>query len=145
MSDQIIFSQPYGTVLVDASVPCIISQWHTFANKQEFRTLLETAMDYFDAHSTPATPWGWIADSRHMGAIPAEVQQWLHTAFNPRITKAGLREMSVVVPETIFGRLAVQQYQQNAEQDNTSYELATQYYDSLDNAKAGIRQYLGQH
>lgn len=144
MPDQVIFSEPYGTVLVDASVPCIISQWHTFANKQEFRTLLEAAMAYFDAHSSPIKPWGWIADSRHMGAIPAEVQQWLHVVFNHRITKAGLREMSVVVPETIFGQLAVQQYKQNIEQKNTAYELETCYYNSLESAKSGIRQYLGQ-
>ena len=65
-------------------------------------------MASFDAPSGPAKPWGWIADSRHTGAIPAEVQQWLRTVFNLRITKAGLRETSVVVPETIFGKMAVQ-------------------------------------
>ncbi|MFD1874734.1 hypothetical protein [Hymenobacter bucti] len=144
MPDQVIFSEPYGAVLIDASVPCIISQWHTFANKQEFRTLLEAAMVYFDAHSSQAKPWGWIADSRHMGAIPAEVQQWLHAVFNQRIAKAGLREMSVVVPETIFGKMAVQQYKQNIEQKPTTYELQTRYYNSLESAKDGIRQYLGQ-
>jgi hypothetical protein len=144
MPDQVIFSEAYGTVLVDTSVPCIISQWHTFANKQEFRTLLETAMTYFDAHSSPTKPWGWIADSRHMGAIPAEVQQWLHTVFNQRITTAGLREMSVVVPETIFGKMAVQQYKQNIEQEDTFYELETRYYNSLESAKNSIRQYLSQ-
>lgn len=142
MPDQVIFSAAYGVVLVDASVPCIISQWHTFANKQEFRALLEAAMAYFDAHSSPAKPWGWIADSRRMGAIPAEVQQWLHDVFNQRITKAGLREMSVVVPETIFGKLAVQHYKQNIDQKDTGYELDTRYYNSLESAKAGIRQYL---
>ena len=144
MPDLVIFSESYGTVLVDTSVPCIVSQWHTFANKQEFRTLLEAAMAYFDAHSSQAKPWGWIADSRHMGAIPTEVQQWLRTVFNPRITKAGLREMSVVVPETIFGKMAVQQYKQNIEEEKTSYELDTRYYNSLESAKDGIRQYLGQ-
>lgn len=144
MPEKVIFSESYGTVLVDTSVPCVISQWHTFANKQEFRTLLEAAMTYFDAHSTIAKPWGWIADSRHMGAIPAEVQQWLLTVFNQRITKAGLREMSVVVPETIFGKMAVQQYKQNIEQKGIAYELDTHYYNSLESAKNSIRQYLGQ-
>jgi hypothetical protein len=79
-----------------------------------------------------------------MGAIPVEVQQWLRTVFNQRITTAGLREMSVVVPETIFDKLAVQQYKQNIEQKKTAYELATRYYNSLESAKASIRQYLGQ-
>ena len=38
----------------------------------------------------------------------------------------------------------VQQYKQNIEQKNTSYELETRYYDSLESAKDGIRQYLSQ-
>jgi hypothetical protein len=52
--------------------------------------------------------------------------------------------MSVVVPETIFGKMAVQQYKQNTETEKNSYELATRYYNSLESAKDGIRQYLGQ-
>jgi hypothetical protein len=38
----------------------------------------------------------------------------------------------------------VQQYKQNIEQEKTTYELDTCYYNSLESAKDGIRQYLGQ-
>lgn len=58
MAPKVIFSQPYGTVLVDASVPCVIIQWHAFANATDFIALMEVATQYFKAHSTPAQPWG---------------------------------------------------------------------------------------
>jgi len=74
VSDQIIFSQPYGTVLVDASIPCIITQWHAFANATEFIGLQWFALEYFEAHSALAQPWGWVGDVRQMGAIPAKAQ-----------------------------------------------------------------------
>lgn len=56
MADQVVFSQLYGTVLVDASVPCISTQWHAFANATEFIALQGFALEDFAAHSTPARP-----------------------------------------------------------------------------------------
>jgi hypothetical protein len=139
MSDQVIFSEPYGTVLVDTNVPCVITQWHAFANATEFVKLQQFALEYFEAHSSPARPWGWVGDVRQMGAIPAKAQAWLLADFNPRATAAGLREVSVLVAETIFGKLATQTYAQNTQQARDSYELSTRFYNSLEAAKAGAR------
>lgn len=74
MSDQAIFLQSYGSVLVDASVPGVITQWHAFANATDFIGLQQFVIEYFEAHSTPAKPWGWVGDVRQMGAIPAKAQ-----------------------------------------------------------------------
>jgi hypothetical protein len=143
MPDQVIFSEPYGTVLVDTNVPCIITQWHAFANATEFVALQQFALEYFETHSSPARPWGWVGDVRQMGAIPAKAQAWLLADFNPRATAAGLREVSVVVAETIFGQLATQTYAQNTQQARSAYELSTHLYNSIEAAKAGARQALG--
>jgi hypothetical protein len=143
MPDKVIFSEPYGTVLVDASVPCIITQWHAFANTTEFIALQRFALEYFEAHSSPAQPWGWVGDVRLMGAIPTKAQAWLLADFNPRATAAGLREVSVILAETIFGQLATQTYAQNTQQERSAYELTTCLYNSLEAAKAGARLALG--
>lgn len=144
MSDQSIFSRPYGVVLVDASVPCLITQWHAFANADEFIALQGFALGYFEAHSTPQNPWGWVGDVRQMGAIPAKAQAWLIAEFNPRATAAGLHEVSVVVAETIFGQIATQRYINETRQNRDHAELHTQLYDSLASAKEGARQSLAQ-
>lgn len=73
-----------GVALADAAVPWVITQWHRFANKTEFVALQETALVYYEQHSTLAKPWGWVGDVRHMGAILAEAQRWLQEDFNPR-------------------------------------------------------------
>jgi hypothetical protein len=142
VSDQIIFSQPYGVVLVDASVPCIITQWHAFANATEFMELQGFALAYFEAHSSPERPWGWVGDVRQMGAIPAKAQAWLVADFNPRATAAGLREVSVVVAENVFGQIATQRYIDETRQHQNRAALHTQPYNSLASAKAGARQAL---
>ena len=142
MSDQIIYSQPYGAVLVDASVPCIITQWHAFANATEFIALQGFALEYYEAHSTSARPWGWVGDVRQMGAIPAKAQAWLIADFNPRATAAGLREVSVVVAETVFGQIATQRYIDETRRNQDRTTLHTQLYNSLASAKEGARQGL---
>lgn len=128
--------------MVDASVPCVITQWHAFANATEFIALQEFALKYFEAHSTPAKPWGWVGDVRRMGAIPAKAQAWLIAEFNPRATAAGLREVSVVVAETVFGQIATQRYIEDTRQHQDRADLRTQLYDSLASAKQGARQTL---
>lgn len=142
MSDKGIFSQPYGSVLVDASIPCVITQWHTFANATDFITMMEAATQYFEHHSTPEQPWGWVGDVRQMGAIPAKAQAWLIAEFNGRVTQAGLREMSIVVAETVFGQLSAQHYAQETARSHNNYELRTDFYPSLEAAKAGAEAVL---
>ncbi|MDF7815701.1 hypothetical protein [Hymenobacter sp. YC55] len=70
MTDAVILEEPYGSVLVDARVPCVIVQFHGFANKTQFMHAMETGLAYYVQYSTPARPWGWIGDVRHMSPIP---------------------------------------------------------------------------
>ncbi|MDO7886622.1 hypothetical protein [Hymenobacter cheonanensis] len=140
MSDQLIYAKPYGVVLVDTSVPCIITQWHAFANAAEFIALQGFALEHFEAHSSPERPWGWVGDVRQMGAIPAKAQAWLIAEFNPRATAAGLREVSVVVAENVFGQIATQRYIEETRQHQDRAALHTQLYNSLASAKQGARQ-----
>lgn len=140
MSEQVILATPYGTALADSSVPCVITQWHSFANKTEFIALQGAALAYYEQHSTLNSPWGWIGDVRHMGAIPEEAQRWLQDDFNPRALAAGLRVVSVVVAESIFGKIATQRYAQ--ETSTKAAVLGVAYYSSLEEAKAGAQQEL---
>lgn len=140
MSEQVILTTAYGVALVDETVPCVITQWHGFANKTEFIALQGAALQYFEQHSTPAKPWGWVGDVRQMGAIPEEAQRWLQNEFNLRAIAAGLRVVSVVVSETIFGKIATQRYAQQTQTQAAT--LGVTYYASLEEAKAGTHQEL---
>lgn len=138
MREHLILATPYGVALADESVPCVITQWHCFANKTDFIVLQGAALQYYEQHSSLTQPWGWVGDVRHMGALPEETQRWLQEEFNPRALAAGLREVSVVVAETIFGQIATQRYaQQTASRMAT---LGVTYYASVEEAKAGAQQ-----
>lgn len=138
MSEHLILATPYGTALADSIVPCVITQWHQFANKTDFIALQGAALTYFEQHSTLRQPWGWVGDVRRMGAIPEEAQRWLQDEFNPRALAAGLRMVSVVVAENVFGQIATQRYEQQTA--TKAAALGLTYYPSLEAAKAGAQQ-----
>ncbi|MGI4737115.1 MAG: hypothetical protein ACRYG7_18245 [Janthinobacterium lividum] len=140
MSEHVILATPYGTALADSAVPCVITQWHGFANKTEFIALQSAALAYFEQHSTPDSPWGWVGDVRQMGAIPEEAQRWLQDEFNPRALAAGLRVLHVVVAESIFGKIATQRYVQQT--TTTAAEVAVSYHASVAAAKTSAQQKL---
>ena len=142
MTETEIFAEPYGRVLVDEAVPCVFIQWLAFASRTEFVALQHTALRYLEDHATPARPWGMVADVRLMGAIPAEVQVWLVHEFNPRAYAAGLREVSVVPAENVFGQLATQRYIRESDLEGGAVPLRTVLYPTLEAAFEGARQAL---
>ncbi len=138
MSEQIILDEPYASVRADATVPCIIVQLHGFANREQFKHLMNAGLAYFKAHSQPTHCWGWIADTRHMSAIPQEVQQWLTDDWNLQAYRAGLREMSIVTSTNILGRMATQQYAEKTVAHPEGYTLEPVYYASLEEARRDV-------
>jgi hypothetical protein len=139
MPEEIILAEPYGSVLADSTVPCVIVQFHGFANSAQFKHLMTTGLTYFAAHARPEQPWGWVGDVRHMGAIPKEVQDWLIAEWNLRAFEAGVREVSIVVADNVLGQLATQFYVQNTTARQDQYEIHTAYYPSLAAAKHGAQ------
>jgi len=139
MPKQVILDEPYASVWAEGDVPCIIVQFHAFANRDHFKELMMAGLAHYQAYSRPAQRWGWIADTRQMSAIPKEVQQWLADDWNARAYQAGLREMSIVTPTNILGRLATQHYAEQAVARPEQYVLEPVYYASLDEARQQVR------
>jgi len=139
MSEYSILDKPYALVWADAAVPCIIVQLRAFANRDQFKELMTAGLAYYKAHSRPTQRWGWIADTRHMSAIPKEVQQWLADDWNVQAYQAGLREMSIIAAINILGRLATQHYAEQAVARPEQYVLEPVYYPSLDEARQQVR------
>ncbi|UOG77360.1 hypothetical protein MTX78_23315 (plasmid) [Hymenobacter tibetensis] len=138
MSQQIIVDEPYALVWADEEVPCIIVQLYSFANRIQFKQLMNAGLAHFKAHSSVKQRWGWIADTRNMSAISKEVQQWLADDWNMQAYRAGLREVSIVTSHNILGQLATQQYAKQTVARPEKYVLEPVYYDSLEQAKQSV-------
>lgn len=138
MSEQIILDEPYAIVRANTTVPYVLVQLRTFANRDQFKHLMNMGLAYYKAHTRPTRRWGWIADTRQMSAIPQEVQQWLAETWNVQAYEAGLREISIITSSNILGRLATQQYAEKAVAHPDRYVLEPVYYESLEAAEQQV-------
>ena len=127
----------YASALADVKAPCVMVQFHGFANREQFQHIMSSGLAHHQAHRQPGKPRGWVGATRQMGAMPKEVQQWLVEDWNLRAYAAGIRETSVVVCENVLGQMATQQHTQHTAEQQERYELEPAYYDSLETAKAG--------
>lgn len=44
MSEQIILDEPYALVRADTAVPCIVVQLHAFANREQFKHMMNAGL-----------------------------------------------------------------------------------------------------
>jgi hypothetical protein len=142
MADTILASEPYGAVLFAPEVPCIIIQWHSFANRHQFSSLMDRALAAYQAASVRhPIPIGWIADSRQLSALTPDDQAWCDDNWNPRAYAAGVRYIGIVIPESIFGKIAVQQYVTNV-LHNDHYTFETRTFSNVSETKEWLKQVL---
>lgn len=141
MSDVFLIAEPYGSMLFAPEVPCLIVQWHGFANSAEFRSLMDRGLELYRTKSLLLKPLGWLADTRLVGALRSDVQQWMKDDWNVRAATAGIRHVSFVVPETVFGQISVGTYSANAAAAGT-YRLTPSQHRTLAAAKAWLKTEL---
>lgn len=142
MSGVKLVAEPYGAIYLAPEVPCIIIAWTKFANSEQLRHLMnETLSQYVAERKRRPGPIGWIADSRGLGAIRSDDQQWLHTDWNPRAYQAGVQYIAIVEAESVFGKISAQQYVTNV-MHSEDYTFHTRNVPTLEAAKQWLREVL---
>jgi hypothetical protein len=141
MADIVLIEESYGSMLLAREVPCLIVQWHGFANRQQFQSLMDRGLDLYIEEATRTQPLGWLADTRLISAITPTDQTWLDTVWNPRAYAAGIRHVSFVLAENVFGQIAVQNYTANTEAA-AAYVIEPSHHRTLPEAKRWLRNAL---
>ncbi|GAA4363760.1 hypothetical protein GCM10023185_32750 [Hymenobacter saemangeumensis] len=141
MPHSILHSEPYGAILLANDVPCIVVQWHGFANSQQLRSLKDRGLALYTEQTGRTQPLGWICDTRHFSAVKPDDQQWLATDWNLRAFRAGVRHLCFVRPESVFGQMSVDTYIANTNA-NSAYSIVPAQHNSIAAAKRWLKQQL---
>jgi len=128
-------------MLLAPEVPCLIVAWYSFANSEQFRSLMNRGLELYIDEARRTRPLGWLADTRHVSAIRAADQEWLANDWNPRAYAAGIEHVSFVVPETVFGQMAVNNYTGNAVA-SAAYSISPDQHRTLAEAKEWLHNEL---
>lgn len=93
----------YVLVTVNTERKIITLKWRGYAPSPQFRSILEDALSNVRLHQLEA----WLADLREMNAILRQDEQWCVNDWFPRLAKAGLKRMAILVSSDYFNQMSV--------------------------------------
>lgn len=105
--------------------------WQGYVPTQQFREALSSGVDVAKKHNLT----GWLGNTRLLGVISVEDQQWTNEVWFPSALSAGIKYIALVVPEDIFSQVSVDNIIDNAEGD-----FQTRYFNSVEEAAAWLKE-----
>ncbi len=125
---------PFLTVHWDATLNSVIMEWKKFVSDEQLKEGLNEGLNLIILKKAK----NWIADLRKFGAISPEGKNWSNNDWFPRAIKGGIRNMAIVIPESVIAKMSVDEIMQKA--DNIG--LSTHHFSDIEEAKKWIRSQI---
>ncbi len=104
------FKEEFGEIDFIEDVPCIVWRPTKYMDSDQFRKLMSTGVDFYKQKKVSVSNLVWLNDAREMKVIGKDDQKWLEEVVNLQAVENGLKFMAFVLPENIFGKIAVKTY-----------------------------------
>ncbi len=123
----IYFEKDYLRIDYDQNENVITMNWKEAVVSEEFREGLNKGLQCVEENAIKH----WLADVRDMGALSNEDQEWSNNEWFPKIIKAGIKFMAVVISSDIFNQMTVDEIMTKVPQTN----IVHRNFDDMDKAK----------
>jgi hypothetical protein len=119
-------------------VPCIVWKPLKFLSGEGWRKPFITGMDFMEEKIKTIPNLGWINDARLLKVVKPDDLMWLNTNVNDRAYRFGAKKVAFVLPENVFGKVAVKIYADytNKRMDN---QFQIKAFGTLEDAQRWIR------
>ncbi len=104
------FKEDFGEIDFLEDVPCVVWRPTKFMDSAQFRKLMGTGVDFYKQKKSSNSNLVWLNDASEMKVIGKDDQKWLEEVVNMQAVENGLKYMAFVLPENIFGKIAVKSY-----------------------------------
>ncbi|MBT33436.1 MAG: hypothetical protein CMO01_27555 [Thalassobius sp.] len=112
-----VFEIKNGIIEYDEATPCVIAKFTGFMPSEDFRVFLLQGLDFLvNEMNKTGKEILWLADTRSHSVQSAEDTKWVSQEWNPKAFKNGLRHVAFVLPEKIFGQMAINNYAKENDQ-----------------------------
>lgn len=83
----------------------------------------------------------WIGDTSGLGATTEEHDRWVQEMWTPKVAEAGLKKLSIVLPNDIVGEMTMQEMIDNIKETatKTNVDLQSFYTTSFEEAVEWIK------
>jgi len=127
----IYFKNDCINVYWDEPIKAVCGEWLRYAEGDEYRDGLKAGVDLIAQKGSSR----WLADTRNLGPITQEDQNWTTEYLIPKVVKAGMRSTAIVIPRRVIAKMGLNKILSKVG-DN---EFATSHFDKLEDA----RKWLG--
>ena len=105
-----IYQNEQATITYDETVPCVIWTPTGFIKGDSFKEPFKAGMDYMEQKIESEPSISWLNDARKLRTVSQGDIKWLNENVNDRAYKMGVKKVAFVLPENIFGKLAIKIY-----------------------------------
>lgn len=126
------FDEPFLAIhwIEDGNIVC--AEWKGSASGEDMRRGLDAGLELLAQEQSSC----WLADTRFLGAVDPADSKWVNEHWIPRIVAAGARKMAFVVPKKAIAQIQTRSFMARID----DRELANQYFASLEEAQAWLRE-----
>ena len=125
---------PNYTLLWNAPAQCVEFTWNGFVKGADFQDGCNAMLKELTARKASRL----IVDSRKYTVVDPGDQLWSIQDWLPRALAAGLKHFAVVMPESVVGKLSVQNVINDKKHTPKDLELQREMFNSPDDARAWL-------
>ncbi len=122
--DHTYFQTPYLLLQYNDQEKYTAASWQHFPLSDEFRTGMDQIIRVMEEKKIGKV----LTDTRKMGAISPDDQDWSINDWLPRAFAAGYRRIAIVISEDIFNQMSVEDIMSRVE----GVDFVTKYFPSLE-------------
>lgn len=124
------YESDVATVSWDGDLGGVRLHWNGFAAGEDLRRPMDECLELLADRGGDRM----FADSREMGALRQDDQEWSLVDWTPRAERAGLRYLTIVYPESVVAKMGV-----DSVIDRADDEMERLITDDPDDAEEWIR------
>ena len=112
-----VYQNDLVTCELDDSIPVLRHRWTKEPTDEQFETgLIELARLYREL-SKPYKNLAWLADTKLLGELSAEVEEWLENTWEDVLFReSGVTIHAVILGENIFADFPMEKFKMDAEE-----------------------------
>ena len=131
LSEQILLDNAIAKLYFDASLNAVGVHWKQKSSPDEFKEFLLKALDFIKTFRTP----NWISNLSEVNDRDEADLNVLRIKIRAEIKQAGLKRLATIMPRNKFG-----DYEERKNIMKNVYNVDTQFFDTLEEAKAWLME-----
>ncbi len=113
---------------IDSESNAVKAIFANYLNEEEFKKFAVSILNKVETTGKKKL----LYDTRELKVMSQSIQDWINEIWFPQANKLGVSHMAFIMPESVFGKVSMEQTNKNKEKIGN---ITIEYFSSMKNAK----------